>query len=151
MRLIDALWHYPALVARVPLSQWRPDDGDVVEACRCAYVEPRHGRRAKACTHQTVGQVPGRFLRPFYNPRASDPHAVVALKSDIDRAIDALPGRARDLFHLRYRQGWEMEQVRDHLRLPWSDLMRCHDLHLARMERALIDWFPAAREERAAA
>lgn len=148
MRLIDALHHYDALVARVPLSQWREEDPTPVEACECAYVQPGRGRRAKACVHQEPGQVSGRFLKPAYNPKTADPHAVVALKADVDRAIDGLPPLVRKLFHLRYRKGLEMEQVRHMLRRPWADLWRCHDYHLARMERQLGDWFPEARQDR---
>ncbi len=170
MRLLDALWHYDALVARVPLSQWRTDDSVECAECQCAYVQleaaeqeakargrevrPARRRMIKPCTHREKGQVdPGKlFVKPYPNPRADDPHAVVALKSDIDRLLNALPGQARDLFDLRYRsiirdpktgerRQRTLAEVRIILRRPWDVINRCHDYHLARMERELIDWF----------
>lgn len=178
MRLLDALWHYDSLVARVPLSQWRDEDSDECADCACEYVqleqaerearakgrEVRPARRAtiKPCSHREKGQVGEGvpFRKPFHNPKASDPMAVVALKADIDRQIDQLPGLARDLFDLLYRTRLLVDpdtgktrrrtlvEVRVLLRRPWSDVTRCHDFHLGRMERALADWFPAAERDK---
>lgn len=166
MRLLDVLWHYDALVARVPLHQWREEASDQCDECVCEYVQleqmeqeakargrqvrPTRRRMINPCTHRERGEIESgtTYRRPYFNPKASDPHAVVALKADVDRAIDALPHLVRKLFHLRYRQGIPLEQVRHMLRRPWSDMMRCHDLHLSRMERQLGDWFPEARQDR---
>jgi hypothetical protein len=134
VRLIDALCHYDALVARVPLSRWR-DTGAGVEI-----VNP-HG------------------LRPM-TQRANDGNDVIAMKADIDRVIDAMPARVRQLFHLCYRVatcqrdpadprpvqwGNGLAFVAGVMRLRIEDASRIHGYHLTRMEAALADWFADRR------
>lgn len=144
MRLIDALCHYQDLAARKPISQWKPEvkDGASCSTDACAYTS--NGRRE--CTHRDPDMVPEgvRFLKSVRTEPIDDSMTIVALKADIDRQLDHLPGKARDLFHLRYRMGMPLDAVRKVLRIrTLRDLASCHDLHMARMERALADWFPA--------
>jgi hypothetical protein len=163
MRLIDVLWNYRALAARVPLSQWRfPSVEGEVESRTCCYCRPGPGRvRAKACTHRDPDMVPEgtTFLATYRQERLDDPLAIVALKADIDRLIDALPGKARDMFHLMYRcpkplrrgepepdGDRRLDAVRRMLHIAsWRVATASHAKHLAEMERALSDWFPAVR------
>jgi hypothetical protein len=172
MNLFDALWHYDALVARVPLHQWRDEDSGECPACWCEYVQLEalerqalnEGRRVevrrrlvKACIHRERGHVEDGvpYRAPYHNPKVSDPMAVVALKADIDRQIDAMPPMARRMFDLLYRslaigedgrpRRRSLGEVRAILRRPWDVVTSSHDYHLRRMERTLADWFPRDR------
>ena len=147
MRLIDCLLHWDALVARVPLGQWRtaPETEDACDRRNCAYCG------GKACTHKDKDQVDdGVTFRKALSYSNSDPHAVVALKADIERQLRRLPRLPLALFRLMYLEpaSLTMDEARKVLRISsLRDVAICHDLWLRRMERDLVDWFPAARRD----
>lgn len=146
MRLSDCLQNWDALVARIPLGQWRtaPESDDACTHRNCAYVG------GKECKHRDKDQVDdGVTFKKALTYTSSDPHAVVALKADIERQLAKLPRLPRALFRLMYQQGANnltMDQARKVLGISsLRDVAICHDHWMRRMELALIDWFPAAK------
>jgi hypothetical protein len=167
MRLIDCFVHWDALEARVPLGQWRePTSGECAD-CKCEYVQlqlaeamsddgtvgPERRKAIKPCSHREKYQVDdGVVFKKALSYTNSDPHAIVALKADIERQLARLPRLPRQLFWLMYQQGGDkslsMQDACKVLRIrSLRDAGACHDLWLRRMERALVDWFPAAKRD----
>jgi hypothetical protein len=149
MRLIDCLENWDALVARVPLGQWRmaPDTDGQCSHRNCAYVG------GKACTHRDIDQVDdGVVFKKALTYTSNDPHAVVALKADIERQLRRLPRLPLALFRLMYLDDHlSMDAARQVLRISsLRDVANCHNYWIREMELPLADWFPAVRRRMAA-
>lgn len=156
--LVRLLEGYVHLRTGAPIGQFR--DHDPLEATVphwtvCAYCNGS----GKPCTHDAPRYVDKHTVTK--EPKVSwgnmDPMLCRQLAADLDRCIDALPGKARDLFHLKYRMA-TVERDKDgqvvirHRNLSeigrelgirsMADLVRCHDYHLANMAAQLADWGP---------
>lgn len=145
MRLIDALENYPALADRIPAHFWFPDERNrAAPTHACGYCA-----KGRSCNHDEVDR-PRFWQRPLIHRRPGDRMDLVQLKIDIDREIDGLPARPRQLFHLRYRIGLDQREVMAALGLrQQSDYQACFGLHYEAMAIRLRHWFERLEAEAA--
>lgn len=159
--LINLLDDYRHLRTGASMAHFRdhdPNEATVPHWRTCAYCNS-----GKACTHEAPRNVDKNAVTKEALPtrRNSDPMLCRQLAVDLDRVIDALPGKARDLFHLRYRVGvldretgrprnMTIAEVAKQLHIrSMADVVRCHDYHLSNMAAQLIDWAPGAGRQAA--
>lgn len=161
VRLLDGYLH---LRTGAPFGQFRdhdPESAAVPHWRSCAYCNS-----GKACTHEAPRGVDKHAVtkEAIVSLATVDPMLCRQLAIDLDRVIDGLPGKARELFHMRYRVGtWDVDQhgnriIRSHnlaevarqLHIrSMADVIRCHDYHLANMAAQLIDWAPRHAQQAA--
>ena len=120
MRLIDALEAYPNLSVSIPSI-----------AGTYTLPQPRSPRKKLNCN-----------IHPKKRGNKKTPWFKLELRADIDRCIDALPGKASTLFHLLYREQLPRDKVMHQLSITQLSVFQaCHDIHYEAMAIKLGDYF----------